>query len=85
MSFYPIEELAVLLLPCKTDVDPEQGKADIQTSLIQAHELVGIGEIFVTSVAKQKPITRKQYEEANSYWPTQFHEDKRYYRVHTIN
>jgi hypothetical protein len=65
------------LLPCKKGEDPEQGKVDIQTSLIQGHELAGIGEIFITSVAKEKPITRKQYEEANSYWPTQFHEDKR--------
>ena len=69
----------VLLLPYKKDIDPEQGKTEIQSSLIQGHELVGTGEIFITSVAKHKPVTRKQYEEANSYWPTNFHEDKRYF------
>ena len=76
-SCYAIGQLVVLLLPCKKHTDREQGKIDIQTSLIQAHELVGTGEIFITPVAKKKPITRKQYEEANSYWPAHFHEDKR--------
>ena len=76
-TIFSAETLVILLLPCKKGEDPEQGKADVQTSLIQAQELTGIGEIFITSVAKQKPITRKQYEQASSYWPTHFHEDKR--------
>ena len=70
-------QLAVLLLPCKNDADPEEQKAKILASLIQDHGLTGLGEISLVSVAKQKPITRKQYEEAATYWPTHFHEDKR--------
>ena len=66
------------MVPCKENIDPAEEKAKIQTSIIQSHGLVGVGDISLTSVAKRKPITRKQYEEASTYWPTHFHENKRY-------
>ena len=69
--------LSVLLLPCKEGADPEKGKTELQT-LIQQQGLVGLGGISIVSVVKEKPITRKQYEEAASFWPTHFHEDKRF-------
>ena len=68
-----IGKLSILLLPCNS----EQDKADLQTSLIQRHALVGIGDVSIVTVANDKPITRKQHEEASSFWPTNFHEDKR--------
>ena len=35
-----------------------------------------LGEPFVTNVAKHSPLTRKQFNEASSCWPVNFHEDK---------
>ncbi len=40
--------------------------------------LVGFNEVKVPA---SKPITRAQYESANKLWPTQFHENKRYYFI----
>ena len=44
--------LTVFMIPCKENIDPAEEKAEIQTSTIQSHGLVGVGDISLTSVAK---------------------------------
>ena len=44
--------LTVLMISYKENIDPGEEKAEIQTSIIQSHGLVGVGDISLTSVAK---------------------------------
>ncbi|XP_038160028.1 probable inactive tRNA-specific adenosine deaminase-like protein 3 [Cyprinodon tularosa] len=37
----------------------------------------GLGRPFVVLVPARPPLTRPQFQQASSFWPTSFHEDKR--------
>ncbi|XP_040846483.1 probable inactive tRNA-specific adenosine deaminase-like protein 3 isoform X2 [Ochotona curzoniae] len=37
----------------------------------------GLGQPFLVAVPARPPLTRDQFEEARTHWPTSFHEDKR--------
>lgn len=42
-------------------------------------DFTGLGPLSIKQVCRNKPITRAQFESATKYWPTNFHENKRFF------
>ena len=56
------------------DVGDSNTLVELQKNLA---DMAGLGDFFITQAPSKKPLTRKQFLEAQKYWPCQFHEDKR--------
>lgn len=55
----------------------DSGPIDLEQIRSCLHNLAGLGELFVTPVPKEKPLTRKQFNSSTVHWPTHFYENKR--------
>ena len=69
-------KLQVLVAPSVTS-KPHEELQELEHSLRQQN-MVGLGGLSIIQVPRLKPVTRKQFKECVKYWPTHFHEDKRY-------
>ena len=58
--------------------DPQEELHKLEQSLQKDPKIIGLGKLSIVKVPRSKPITRTQYEDAAKFWPTHFHEDKRY-------
>ena len=41
-------------------------------------DFTGLGRVSIVQVCRMKPITRAQFVAATKFWPTNFHENKRF-------
>ena len=69
----------MLFTKVENDCLLDEELAALQQLLSENEEITGLGEISAVMVPKWKPLTRRQYETAAQNWPTNFHEDKRYW------
>ena len=69
--------MSILISASSNEILEEQ-ILTLEHSLQQNQKIIGIGKLHMVKVPRWKPITRKQFNAAIKYWPTHFHEDKRY-------
>ena len=61
------------------EVDDRDGDAEAFSHQLRQLDLIqDIDHLTETMVPTHRPVTRKQFLEAQKYWPCHFYEDKRY-------
>lgn len=72
------EEKHLQIILCCVDQEEDLSSSPTLNEIFQkapGFDQTGLGNLFSTRVARNQPKTRAQFEEAQSYWPTSFHED----------
>ncbi|XP_030642254.1 putative inactive tRNA-specific adenosine deaminase-like protein 3 [Chanos chanos] len=73
-SPHPLEVIVCL----SSDLPEVGGESVTLSDLLHSRPVDsnGLGEPFVVKIPARPPLTRPQFEQASTHWPTSFHEDK---------
>ena len=77
MSWPSITEIGRTQVLITVGGPDSSGPIDLEQIRSHLLPLAGVGELFITSVPRGKPLTRKQYNISAQHWPTHFYENKR--------
>ncbi|KAL2081371.1 hypothetical protein ACEWY4_023224 [Coilia grayii] len=72
---HPLEVIICLV----EDAPDANGSKDVSLGTLlplESFDSSGLGEPFIVKIPAKAPLTRPQFEQASTHWPTSFHEDK---------
>ena len=70
--------MSVTDAPLQIIITPVEGTEKDHMAETVADNCPSLNPPYVAKVPMNPPLTRKQYEESVQYWPTNFHEDKKW-------